>query len=278
MYMPYRVTLLILVLTVVGPHVAHAQQRPLATQDPEAIGANRVLLEGGVETGRNVNYPVSGLTGERVSIPIGVSFGLGPNAELQIDAGYQWLGNLTRVAAPLSAVVQPGPRTSDVIDAVVATKLKILSENAHRPAVGIWLATQLPNASNESGLGLDTMNFYATLLVGRTVRSTRVVGNAGIAVLSDVLQGTVQKDAFIGSVSVARALSPAWDVVGELTGQKVLSGHVAPVGSEPRGALRAAARYTHNAWRVDGGLVLGLTQRDPDVGVSLGMTWVGTVH
>jgi hypothetical protein len=278
MSMPYRITLLVLALTVAGPSVARAQQRPLATQDPEAIGAGRVLLEGGIETGRDVNYPVSGLTGDRVSIPIGVSFGLGPSAELQIDAGYQWLDSLTRVAAPLSDAVRPGPRTSDVIDAVVATKLKILSENARRPAVGIWLATQLPNASNESGLGLDTMNFYATLLVGRTVRSTRVVGNAGIAVLGDVLQGTVQQDAFIGSVSVARALSPVWDVVGELAGQKVLSAHVAPVGGEPRGRLRGAVRYTHNQWRLDGGLVLGLTPRDPDIGVSLGLTWVGTVH
>ena len=33
---------------------AFGQQRPLATEDPETIGAGRVLLEGGVELARDM--------------------------------------------------------------------------------------------------------------------------------------------------------------------------------------------------------------------------------
>ena len=94
-----------------------AQQRPLVTQDPEVIGAGQVLIESGVETGSNLWYPVSGLTGDRVAVPVGLSLGLGTVAELQVDGGYQWLGIDRRDFAPLDSRVGPGDRTSDVIDA-----------------------------------------------------------------------------------------------------------------------------------------------------------------
>lgn len=269
---------LAVVLSVLAGARASAQQRPLTTQDPEVIGDGRLLIEAGAETGTNIAYPVSGLTGDRVAVPVGISLGLGPVAELQIDAGYQWLAIDRRDFAPLDARVRPGDRTSDVIDATIATKLRLLSEGARRPAVGIWLATHLPNASNESGLGLDTLNFSAALLMGKTIGSYRVVGNAGVAILSDVLQGSLQEDAFTGGVSVARALTSSIEVVGEVAGQRVLFADVPPVGAEPRGAVRAAFRYTRGPWRADAGVIVGMTRQDPDVGLSAGFTWIAQVR
>ena len=65
-----------------------AQQRPLVTEDPETIGAGRVLLEAGLDYGRGVEYPVSGLTGQLLRVPlIGVSVGISSIAELQFDGG-----------------------------------------------------------------------------------------------------------------------------------------------------------------------------------------------
>ena len=34
-----------------------AQQRPLVTEDPESIGAGRVLIEGGIDFAHNQEYP-----------------------------------------------------------------------------------------------------------------------------------------------------------------------------------------------------------------------------
>ena len=59
------------VVTVIGCLVmafalaadAHAQQRPLVTEDPETIGAGRVLVEAGFDYARDALYPVSGLNG-----------------------------------------------------------------------------------------------------------------------------------------------------------------------------------------------------------------------
>ena len=141
---------------------ALAQQRPLVTEDPETIGAGRLLLEGGVDFARDQQYPVSGLKGNLWRVPtIGLSVGLSSIAELQIDGGLRDRLSITqRKPAPLSPLVTAtGTSTHDVEDVVLATKIRMLTETPRRPAVGIRFATKLPNASNESGLGLDTTVF-----------------------------------------------------------------------------------------------------------------------
>src|SRR4051794_37250758 len=81
---------------------AFAQQRPLVTEDPETIGAGRLLIEAGVDVARDQQYPVSGLEGTLWRIPtVGLSIGLSSIAELQIDGGvYNRLTIKKRVTAP----------------------------------------------------------------------------------------------------------------------------------------------------------------------------------
>ena len=83
---------------------AVAQQRPLVTEDPEPVGDGLVLLEAGFDHAWTQNYPVSGLTGDLLRWPlVGLSFGMGENAEVQIDGiSRSSLTIIDRVAAPLS--------------------------------------------------------------------------------------------------------------------------------------------------------------------------------
>ncbi len=268
----------LMALGLLRPSIGWAQQRPLTTEDPETIGEGKFLFEAGVETGQDARYPLSGLRGDRLSMPLGVSFGLGSIAELQLDGGYTWFGIDSRADAPLAfRVPADATRTHDFIDLVVATKIRLISEGARRPAFGIRFATRLPNASNESGLGLDTTDFSFGLLAGKTIGSVRVVVNGGVAILSNPLVGTIQDDAFVGGVSIARAMTTALEVAGEIGGQKVLFADVPPVGAEPLGEARAAVRYTRGRTRVDAGILLGFTERSPDFGVMAGVTIVGSV-
>src|SRR5213076_2725810 len=106
--------------------------------------------------------------------------------------------------------------THDVSDVVVATKIRVVSETMGRPAIGIRLATKLPNASNESGLGLDTTDFYFSLLGAKTVQSVRIVGNIGVGILADPTNGSRQNDVLTYGASFARALTQQVEVVGEV--------------------------------------------------------------
>ncbi|HEV3486769.1 MAG TPA: hypothetical protein VG106_15255, partial [Vicinamibacterales bacterium] len=98
------ITALVFVLI---PAIAFAQQRPLITEDPETIGAGNVLLEGGIDVLRDVEYPASGLSGNLLRFPtVGVSFGFSSIAELQVDGGfYNRLSITSQVPAPLSGML-----------------------------------------------------------------------------------------------------------------------------------------------------------------------------
>lgn len=255
----------------------YAQQRPLVTEDPETIGAGLVLLEGGVDQQREVFFPASGLQGNLLRLPtLGVSFGISSIAELQIDGGlYNRLSITSRQAAPLSSQLNfTGDRTHDVEDIVVATKIRLLAETPTRPAFGVRLATKLPNASNESGLGLDTTDFSVSGLLGKTVQSIRFVGNIGLGILGDPVRGDRQNDVLTYGLSVARAVREGLEVVGEINGRLDTRAGEAPVGTESRGAMRIGGRFTRSTVRADAGLIVGMTSRDPSIGLTAGVTWV----
>jgi hypothetical protein len=256
---------------------AAAQQRPLVTEDPETIGSGLVLLEGGFDQQREVFYPASGLKGHLLRVPtLGVSFGLSSIAEVQIDGGaYNRLTITSRQDAPLSDQLDfTGDRTHAVEDFVVATKIRLLAETPGRPAFGVRFATRLPNASNESGLGLDTTDFFVSSLFGKTVQSIRFVGNVGLGILADPVRGDRQNDVLTYGMSVARAVRQGLEVVGEINGRIDTRAGDPPVGTESRGAMRVGGRFTRSTVRVDAGLILGMTSRDPSIGLTAGLTWV----
>jgi hypothetical protein len=262
------------VLFVAWP--AGAQQRPLVTEDPEPVGAGRLLIESGFDYARDAEYPASGLQGHLLRVPlIGISVGISSIAELQIDGGfYNRLSVTSRQSAPLSSMVdQLGDSVHDVEDVVVATKIRVAAETTGRPSFGVRFATKLPNASNESGLGLDTTDFYASILAGKTVGSFRTVGNFGVGILGDPTRGDRQNDVLTYGISVAHALTKAAEIVGEVNGRVDTRAGEAPPGTESRGVARVGARYTTGGWRADAGVLFGLTSRDPDIGVLAGFTY-----
>ena len=274
--MRLRLASSLFVLLAIAVPVA-AQQRPLVTEDPETIGAGRMLIEGGFDIARDQQYPVSGLEGNLLRFPtIGLSFGLSSIAEFQIDGGlYNRLSITKRVPAPLSSqLTVTGDSTHDVEDTVVATKIRLLAETADRPAFGLRFATKLPNASNESGLGVDTTDFMGSLLAAKTIQSIRVVGNFGVAILTDPTEGSRQNDVITYGVSFARAMTQQAELVGELNG-RVSTREGGPLpGTENRGMLRIGGRFTSGTVRFDAGVFFGLTSVDPTIGFTGGFTYV----
>jgi hypothetical protein len=254
-----------------------AQQRPLVTEDPEVVGSGRMLFEAGVDLNHQQTYPVSGLEGNLLRLPtVGISLGVSPIAEIQVDGGvYDRLSITKRRRAPLSSLVTAtGDHTHDVSDIVVATKVRMLSEAPGRPALGIRFATKLPNASNESGLGLDTTDFFASLLVAKNVQSIRLVGNVGLGILGDPTSGNRQNDVMTYGFSFARAVTERAEFVGEINGRLSLRSGPAFPGTDSTSVLRFGGRFTPGSVRFDGGVMFGLTDDGPEFGVSGGLTYV----
>ena len=266
---------LIAVATLSFGSAVGAQQRPFLTEDPEVIGAGRLLIESGIEGLRGAQFPLSGLEGSLWRLPtVGVSVGIGQIAEFQIDGGFFSRLSITgRHTAPLSALVNvTGTDTHDVEDTVVATKVRIVPETATRPSFGLRFSTQLPNARNESGLGLDTVDAFASLLAGKTIQSLRVVVNLGAGILGDPLNGYHQQTAFTYGFSLARAASERTEAAIDVNGL-YSPGATRPVGTESRGRVTLGLRHLRGPLRFDAGLLIGLTDVDPRIGITAGVTW-----
>ncbi len=98
-------------------------------------------------------------------------------------------------------------------------KIRVVVGRRVRPAFGVRFATKLPNASNESGLGLDTTDFYASLLVGQdhAVRPPGRQHRHRHPGRPD--NGNRQNDVLTYGVSLARAVTQAAEIVGEVNGR-----------------------------------------------------------
>jgi hypothetical protein len=257
--------------------VAAAQSRPLVTEDPETVGPGQILVEGGVDYWKEAFFPASGLQGNLLRLgTLGLSFGISSIAEIQIDGGIRNRMTITNfLGGPLEdMLVVDGDTTSDVEDIVIGTKVRFLSEGAGRPSMALRFSTRLPNAGNESGLGLDTTDFYFGLATAKTVQSVRVVGNLGFAILGDPERGDRQNDVLTFGASVARAIAPGVEVVAEVNGRKNMRSGEPPISTESRAVMRIGTRVTRGPVRLDGAFLLGVTERDPTWGVTAGFTWV----
>jgi hypothetical protein len=254
-----------------------AQQRPLDTQDPETIGAGRVLVEGGISSSHDVTYPLSGFKGDLWQVPVlGLNVGLSSIADLQITGGpYNVLSISSRQPGPLASVVtSTGDSTTSVEDITIGAKLRLVAETTGIPGIGFRFATRLPNASRKSGIGQDTTDFGASILLAKTVQSIRVVGNVGWVSMSQPLDGTRQNDVLAYGFSLARAVTSQIEIVGEVNGRASIANGVAPIGTESRGRLKFGGRYTPGPIRFDAAIFFGLNAVDPTVGFTAGVTYV----
>ena len=257
---------------------AYGQQRPLETQDPESIGAGNIVIETGFAYLRQQSYPASGLRGHLTNVPIlGFTFGVSDVAEFQIDhASLQHLSVTERFDAPNDSFLTfDGDSTSDFDDLVVGAKVRMLSETSRRPSFGFHFSTRLPNAGNESGLGLDMLAFHNSLLVGKTLGPVRVVGNVGLGIMGDPTNATRQNDVVLYGFSLTGGVSPSIEAVMEVNGWLNTRDGQVPPGTDSSGFARGGLRYTlRDGVRLDGAVVFGLHDRDATVGATVGLSWM----
>ncbi|HET9131447.1 MAG TPA: hypothetical protein VFO86_10890, partial [Terriglobia bacterium] len=163
------------VILMICARPAHAQQRPLLTEDPRLIPSGSLDVEAGVGFEKNAVYTVSGLEGNHVALlPLGLHFGLGDNAEFQMNwTVHDYLHTADDVWH------------NDFGDVSLSTKMKVAGESHRFPSMSFRPTVILPNANQHSGLGLNTTRFFANVLMGKTVGKLYLYGNIGFGIIDD---------------------------------------------------------------------------------------------
>lgn len=272
---PIAATALLLAAPVALPLPAAnalAQTRPLATEDPRPVPAGLAVVEAGVTALVDEAFPLSGLEGTLVELPVATfRFGFG-RAELAVSSGYQRLWIDERRPAPFADALDfDGDAVGDIVDPVVATKVVLWHETARQPAVSVRFATKLPSAANRKGLGTDATDFFLALLAGKSLGPLRATANFGMGVLSIPEDGQRQNDVLVYGLAVARRVGERLEVVAEVAGREDVKGD-APAGTEDRGRALLGARWQVGEWRIDAGVLTGLHRDDPAFGATVGLS------
>jgi hypothetical protein len=267
-----RLALAAVAALALAPGPARAQPWPLRTEDPRLAAPGALVARAGLEAGADAAYPASGLEGAVLRAPLALRFGFG-RAELSVDGGYEVLSIDARAPAPLDSMLDvSGDRTHDVLDPVIGLKVRISEEAGAFPAWSFRIATRLPAAGNESGLGLDTTDFWLWLLAGKTIGPARVAANLGAGVLGLPTRGDRQNDVWGYGLSLVAPLGGGWEAGLEVQGSLDVRGDT-PVGTEERGQGRVGVRRAFGSLALDAAVLVGLTDPEPDWGGAAGLAW-----
>ena len=244
---------------------------PLETEEAKPLPSGSVEMVAGVSYFRNLRFPeftAAGAIHEQDLIKgPQIAFRIGAGDWAEIQASYEFISIDEDTIAGHHDKYGGG-------DARLHTKVRLLREQGYWPGLGIRFGTKLPTSSKSSGLGLGTTDFFAGILLAKTVRSVRTVGNVSLLVLGNPVAAQDPLRAIGLGLSVARAITNEFEAVGEVNGHMEPFGSAINPGLESRGVFRLAGRYTHDLLRFDLGLLVGMTSRDPSFGVSAGATYV----
>ena len=252
---------------------------PVHAQDPERAirpdsatlpGVGRLHTNFGVEFLHRARYSLSGLEGDLLRFGIiDIRIGAGEYAEFQISGVARDFLSVTKRYQNFIPTTFLGDSTSDYGDLILGTKLKLAGEKGIRPALAFKFAVQLPNASNESGLGADETQFHAGVLATKNLGRVQVQGNLGLAILGSAVQPNSQADMLTYAMRVVLPLNKHIQLVGEAYGR-----HGPPrIGNENMARLRAGAQI-HAAgllWNL--AAIAGLRDFDPISGISMGVSY-----
>src|ERR1043166_253304 len=151
----------ILVLLLSSTVITIAQQRPLITEDVEIIPPGTIRIEAGIDFMQGAKYTVSGIKGDltRGGV-IGISFGMGPNVEFQIEGVIQnYVSINSRGVSAIPLDLAPNANsTNDTGDFTLAAKFKLRNETRRGPSLGFRFGVTLPNSNEARGIGLNNTN------------------------------------------------------------------------------------------------------------------------
>ena len=247
-----------------------AQQRPLKTDDTDLLELGRIRTEFGVEFLQGQRYSLSGLEGDLTRLGVtSLRFGVGEYADVELSGVVQDFLSVSRRYPPVIPPDFAGNATSDFGDIMLATRLRFAREGSRRPALGFKFAVQLPNASNETGLGTDETNFFSSLLFSKRVGGTQLLGNLGLAILGSAVTPAAQSDLFTYGLAFVTPVHRRVSIFGEIYGRQGPE----RAGNESQSQIRVGAQFSAGGLLWDLAAIAGLKTFDPDSGLALGVTY-----
>lgn len=264
-------TLCLLSTCVFSSFLCFSQQRPLVTERARTVEEGHLLFDVGFDFLQDAVFPLSGLKGDLTNAAvIGTRFGMGSRVEVQmLWTVRQFLNINERFDAPGSGDLNiPGNSTSDFGNLNLATKVKLVSLQQGSLVIASRFGVELPNTSNQKGLGTDETNFFTHLLVEKRLSRVDLIGNLGLAILGDPVDAGAQDDLLTYGFAVIAEATPRLNVLAEINGRTGPGG----IGTEEQSRIRAGIQFEAGGVTWDLAGFWGLEDTDPNTGIIVGLS------
>jgi hypothetical protein len=207
------------------PFFLFAQQTPLSIEPASLIEPGYAQTDIGISYLHNQSFPLSGLTGNLYKVGnIRFSMSLSEYVELQTEGTLlDLLYVQSRKPAFNSSFASTNNPTGDIGDFSLWTKFSILREYRSGVALSVKFGVQLPNASNESGLGIDEMNFYSSFLIEKHIGGL-LIANVGLGILSDPTKVGSQHDVCMYGIRYVLPIGGSTFAIAQYAGRAGHSG------------------------------------------------------
>ncbi len=258
-----------------------AQQRPLLTDDIDITPPGSVWISAGVDFIQNAKFPLSGLTGDLTRVAdIRLRQGFASNVEIAIEGSLQnYLSiNSQTIPSPIPLNIS-GNSTHDIGDFIVSAKIKLLSETAKRPAVGLKFGYEMPNTDQAKGIGTNQINIFTKFIVQKKfgVRAGKdpaanVYGNIGLGIMTAPLEHFTQNDVLLYGVAGIFRLNDRINLASEINGRLNTRGE-APLGTESFSMFRVGTQVKASGLRFDTAAMFGIGKFSPRSGITFGVTY-----
>lgn len=251
-----------------APAIAH--RAGFQTGALEFPPAGHLVLSLGLEYLPDVRNELAGVRGELTRIPaMGLALGLSEHASFRVS----WpMYNRLRVhhqddPAPLGRAL--GDVSTDWGDVTVATLIGFQPASGLWPGYGLRFAAKLPNTNEKLGIGDNTTDVFASvLLANRPVPRLSVFADLGLGILSERTAAFTQNDVFTYAALAEWRATGRVRLIAEITGRA--STHTAGPGTGSRGELRTGVEVGGGSLRGSALLLGGISGRESrGVGVAV---------
>ena len=254
-------------LLLATPAAAAAQlRRDPAVQPIVEACPGDILLGLGASYGARQSFPLSGLTGNLLSLGT-ITFAYSPAAAVVVELTGD-LQNVLHITGRDSSHVEledgvADGTTHDFGDFRIGVALMPFGDQQGLSG-GVQVEVTLPNSNERRGIGTNTTDVRLAALGSYGAGELRLTGDLGIAILEAPLENFQQNDVVVyGAELLYRPRGGGWRVGLGVDGRASTRGTV-PVGTEDLGEVRGIAEYGPGAWVLDLDVAIGYAGTSPD--------------
>lgn len=255
-------TLALSLATALAAGGAHAQTRPLQTEEATTAPAGRLLLEIGQDATRDEPNFLTGNPRNRFDGPA-LRLVWSPADNVEVDL--EWV---SWIAAPDD---QDFEGAGDFGDVTLRTKLRFRDGGDRGPTFGARYVLTLPQTEYEEGLGPNTLRMSAQFLLTQPVGRARLHLNAGLAIEDQPDREHFQRDLLAFGAALEAPVTERLRVLGELAGK---AGDGTPGTDERIEARLGVAWSASERFGADLAVRRGLADADGTWGVTAGVRFV----